>query len=408
MEKYNKFFGKDNFLIYIFFLIIISGFLGWIKFSTRVDIEKNVAQKVLKFSSIREDPRYQEIIRIQDLFVKTAKMVKPLSLSIYSLLPAKISEEQFLINKEYSLLSDIFSWWSKFSSFQYELKYNGSGTLINSEGYILTNYHVIKDSKQIIVKFLDGRDFRARLIGRDLKTDLAVLKVYSFQSFKVPKFGDSDKLGIGEWVMAVGNPFRLVGTVTVGVVSGKNNINLGAEEITKSILTDLAINPGNSGGPLANLKGEIIAINSIRETEWGTLGFSKPIKNALKIGKEIIENGKIERNWLGVGVQPLTPVLSKTFNVPLEKTGVIINYLEDNSPAKKGGLVLGDIIINVNGKNVLGLDSLSIIISRLKKKNCLINIFRNGRFIELKILLESKESKLAPNPVDYKITQDLL
>ena len=229
----------------------------------------------------------------------------------------------------------------------------------------------------------------------DLDTDLAVVKVYSFEGFSQPKFGDSDSLEIGEWVMAVGNPFGLSGSVTVGVVSGKNNIQLGFEEITKSIMTDLAINPGNSGGPLANLNGEIIAINSVTEAEGMVIGFSKPIKDILLIGNEIIENGKIERGWLGIEGQPLTAVLAESFELPPGKTGVIVSYLHKNSPAEKGGVLQGDIIIEFNGQNIRGIDSLTILVGRAKEGKSNVLIFRNGEFKKLNIILEKQDSKLA-------------
>ncbi len=408
MAKSKKYYAKENALIYFCLLVAITGSFGWVKFNARVEPAKIEAKRLSKFAPMREDPRYQEIIEVQDSFVKTAKLIKPMTVSINNLAPIEKNDGHSLMNKDNSILGKIRSWWVRLSNLKYELEYGGSGILMNSDGYILTNYHVVEESKQIIVKFSDGRDFRARVIGSDSKTDLAVIKVFSFESFDKPKFGDSDTLEIGEWVMAVGNPFGLPGTVTVGVVSGKNDIRLDAEKLTKSILTDLAINPGNSGGPLANLRGEIVAINSVREIDSGIIGFSKPIQNALRIGEEIIDNGKVERSWLGVGVQPLTPVLAKSFNFPVGKTGVIVNYLEENSPAKKGGLLQGDIIVQFNGKNILQIDSLSVLIGRVKKGKSSIKIFRDGEFKDLEIFLENQDSRLALNIEDSEKIQNLL
>jgi serine protease Do len=408
MAKSKKYYAKENALIYFSLLVAITGSLGWIKFNTRIEPAKIEAKRLSKFAPMREDPRYREIIKVQDSFVKTAKLIKPMAVGINTLVPVGKNDEQSLMKNESSILGKIRSWWSRLSNLQYELEYGGSGILMNSDGYILTNYHVVKESKQIIVKFSDGRDYRARVIGNDPKSDLSVIKVYSFESFKKPKFGDPASLEIGEWVMAVGNPFGLSGTVTVGVVSGKNDIRLGSEKLTKSILTDLAINPGNSGGPLANLNGEIIAINSVREVGVGIIGFSKPIKDALQIGQEIIENGKVERGWLGVGVQPLTSVLAESFNFPSGKTGVVVNYLEENSPAKKGGMLQGDIIVQFNGQNIRGIDSLSIWVSRAKNGKSSIKVFRNEGYKKLEILIESEDSRLSLNLEESEGTKNLL
>jgi len=408
MASSKKYYAKENALIYFSLLVAITGSLGWIKFNTRIEPAKIEAKRLSKFAPMREDPRYRDIIKVQDSFVKTAKLIKPMAVGINTLVPVGKSDEQPLMDNDKSILGKIRAWWFRLSNLQYELEYGGSGILMDSDGYILTNYHVVKDTKQIIVKFSDGRDFRARVIGNDPKSDLSVLKVYSFESFKKPKFGDPSTLEIGEWVMAVGNPFGLSGTVTVGVISGKNDIRLGAEKLTKSILTDLAINPGNSGGPLANLSGEIIAINSVREVGAGIIGFSKPIKDALQIGQEIIENGKVERGWLGVGVQPLTSVLAESFNFPSGKTGVVVNYLKENSPAKKGGMLQGDIIVQFNGQNIRGIDSLSIWVSRAKKRKSSIMVFRNEEYKKLEILIENEDSRLALNLEEPEGTKNLL
>ncbi len=408
MAKTKKYYAKQNALIYFCLLVAITGLFGWFKFNARIEPAKIEAKRLSKFAPMREDPRYTDIIKLQDSFVKTAKLVKTVAVSINKLVPVEKNEDLSLSNKDTSILGKIRSWWIRLSNLQYELEYGGSGILMNSDGYILTNYHIVKESKQIVVKFSDGRDFRARVIGRDLKTDLAVIKVYSFESFDEPKFGNSNSLEIGEWVVAVGNPFGLAGTVTVGVVSGKNDIKLGSEKLTKTILTDLAINPGNSGGPLANLRGEIVAINSVSETDSAIIGFSKPIQDALRIGKEIIENGKVERNWLGASIQPLTSVLAKSFNFPEGKTGVIVNSLEKNSPAKKGGLLQGDIIVQFDGHDIQGIDALSIWVSRAKKGKSLVKIFRNGEFKDLEIFLENQDSRLAMDTEGSEKTRNLL
>lgn len=404
-KNYN---AKENALIYFCLLVAITGSLGWIKSNTRIEPVKIEAKRLSKYAPMREDPRYREIIKVQDSFVKTAKLIKPMAVGINTLVPVGKNDEQSLMNNENSILGKIRSWWFRLNNLQYELEYGGTGILMNSDGYILTNYHVIKDTKQIIVKLSDERDFRARVIGNDPKSDLSVIKIYSFESFIKPKFGNSESLEIGEWVMAVGNPFGLSGTVTIGVVSGKNDIKLGPEKFTKSILTDLAINPGNSGGPLANLNGEIIAINSVREVGDAIIGFSKPIKEALQIGREIIENGKVERGWLGVGVQPLTSVLAESFNFPSGKTGVVVNYLEENSPAKKGGMLQGDIIVQFNGQNIRGIDSLSVWVSRAKQGKSSVMVFRNEEYKNLVIVLESDDSRLALNLEEFEEIKNLL
>ena len=236
---------------------------------------------------------------------------------------------------------------------KYQERGLGSGVIVNSRGIILTNNHVVKDADKIKVSLYNGKNFTATLKGKDPKTDLAVLKING-KNLPYVKLGNSDKIRVGEWVLAIGNPFGLKSTVTAGIISAKGRSNMGISTYENFIQTDAAINPGNSGGPLVNLEGKVIGINTAIFTRSGGfmgIGFAIPINMAKFVMKEILEKGKVIRGWLGIVIQPLTEPLAESFGIKGKK-GVLVGDVMKNSPAEKAGLKRGDIIVKFAGKDV--------------------------------------------------------
>ncbi|MGH7332679.1 MAG: Do family serine endopeptidase [Candidatus Rokuibacteriota bacterium] len=227
----------------------------------------------------------------------------------------------------------------------------GSGVIVDPSGIALTNAHVVDNARDIEVVTLDGNKHKAKIVGLDKKTDLAVLKLDDGKgAFSYARLGDSDKVQVGDWVIAVGSPFNLHSTVTAGIISAK------ARQLTQSafddyIQTDAAINPGNSGGPLVNMQGEVIGINTAIVAGGNGLGFAIPSNLARRIYTEINAKGKVTRGWLGVSIQPLTPELAKSFGTKDTK-GVLISDVIADSPAAKAGIQPGDILLEFEGKKM--------------------------------------------------------
>jgi len=227
----------------------------------------------------------------------------------------------------------------------------GSGVIVDASGIALTNAHVVEKATEIEVITLDGSKHKAKVVGADKKTDLAVLKLDDGKAqFKFARLGDSDRMQVGDWVIAVGSPFGLQATVTAGIVSAKAR-NIGQGPFDDFIQTDAAINPGNSGGPLVNMAGEVIGINTAIVAGGSGIGFAIPSNMAKKIYTEINSKGRVTRGWLGVSIQPLTAELAKSFNAKDTK-GVLISDVIGESPAARAGLKPGDILLEFDGKKV--------------------------------------------------------
>lgn len=229
----------------------------------------------------------------------------------------------------------------------------GSGVIVSPDGFILTNNHVIKNADKIKVILSDKREFDGKVIGTDPKTDLAVIKIEA-TGLPTIAWGDSDKLRIGEIVIAIGNPYRLNQTVTMGIVSAVGRANVGIADYEDFIQTDAAINPGNSGGALVNARGELVGINTaIFSTTGGYqgIGFAIPSNMAKAVMKSLIEKGKVIRGWLGVSIQPITPELAQQFQLK-EEHGSLVADVVEGSPAEKAGIMRGDVIIEYDGKKV--------------------------------------------------------
>jgi serine protease Do len=262
----------------------------------------------------------------------------------------------------------------------------GSGFIISEDGYILTNNHVVADVDKITVVLKDGRTFaNAKLIGTDPESEVALIKIEG-HNFPVLPMGDSSKADIGDWVIAIGNPFGLNETVTVGVISavGRSNVRIAAYE--DFIQTDAAINPGNSGGPLINLDGQVIGINTAILSESGGymgIGFAIPINMARTIEEQLRQGGKVSRGYLGLYAQDVTPERAELLGLK-EPAGVVVAQIEQDSPAEKAGLEVQDVILEVNGKKVTSYDVFRNEVAMLKP----------GSRIELRVLREDKPLEL--------------
>jgi serine protease Do len=240
----------------------------------------------------------------------------------------------------------------------------GSGFIIGSDGTIITNLHVVDGAKKIIVKLGDKREFDARLIGRDAPTDIAILRISAKESLPTIRLGDSDRLQVGEWVMAVGNPFGLDSSVSSGIVSGKGR-HIG-DAYDRLIQTDAPVNPGSSGGPLINLSGQVVGINKAIVSETGGsvgISFATPINLVKEILPELQSKGKVTRGWAGLAIQELNSALAETLG--LEKpNGALVAGIVKGGPADKGGIRLGDVITEYDGKPVTDALDLPIWIAR--------------------------------------------
>jgi serine protease Do len=236
----------------------------------------------------------------------------------------------------------------------------GSGFIINRDGFILTNNHVVEGADTITVRLSDEREFKAKLVGTDPQTDVAMIKIQDSGNLPTLTLGDSDALEVGEWVIAIGNPFGLNQTVTVGVVSAKGRNRVGINQYESFIQTDAAINPGNSGGPLLNTHGEVIGINSALFSRTGGymgIGFAIPINMVKAIEDQLQKHGKVTRGWLGVAIQDVNEDLAKSFDLKQAK-GILVSEVQPDSPASKADLKQGDVILRLNGVDLKDVSDL--------------------------------------------------
>ncbi len=256
----------------------------------------------------------------------------------------------------------------------------GSGFIINKEGYIITNHHVIEDASEIVVTLSNSetRQYEAEVIGSDAKTDIALIKIESDEDLPVVALGDSDSLRVGEWVIAIGNPFGLGGTVTAGIVSQKGRV-IGAGPYDDFIQTDASINPGNSGGPLFNLKGEVVGINTAIIAGGSGIGFAVPVDMAKQILPDLKKFGKAKWGWIGVAIQELNPELAESFGLKDEK-GVLIASVIPGDPADKAGMEPGDILLEFDGHEVNETRDLQRVVGRTTPGNkSRLLIVRDGK-----------------------------
>ncbi len=315
---------------------------------------------------------------LQKVFESVAEKVKPAVVNISTVSEIKINHPP--IPPEFRDFFHQFGFPFPEIPEQFQMRALGSGFIVKEKdgwAYILTNNHVISHAKVIKVKLSDGSVYRAKVVGRDPKTDVALIKI-KVGSKKVPtvQLGNSDDIKVGEFVIAVGNPYGLNWTVTHGIISAKGRHGLGLNPIEDFIQTDAAINPGNSGGPLCDIHGRVIGINTAIVRNAQGLGFAVPINIAKKVMNDLLKYGKVIRGWLGVYIEDVSPELAQKFGV---KHGVLVTKVMPGSPAEKGGLKSGDIIVKFNGEPVKNVTDLQLkVINTPPGKKVKITVIRNG------------------------------
>ena len=282
---------------------------------------------------------------------------------------------------------------------EFETQSTGSGFIISPDGYIVTNAHVVDDASEVTVRLSDKREFIAKVIGSDARTDVSLLKVDATDLPRVA-IGDPDKLRVGEWVVAIGKPFGLENTMTAGIVSAKGR-DLPQENLVPFIQTDVAINPGNSGGPLFNMKGEVVGINSLIYSRTGGymgLAFAVPIDIAMNAVTQLRDKGRVTRGRIGVQIQEMTKETADAFGLK-QANGALVNSVEKDGPAAKAGVQSGDIILKVEGRDVHSSNDLPRIITAIRPgTKVTLNIWRKGTAKDIPVVIaEMKEDAAAAN-----------
>lgn len=268
----------------------------------------------------------------------------------------------------------------------------GSGFIISSDGYIMTNNHVISGADEIYVKMSDGQEYLAKLVGTSPEVDIAILKVSTSKTFKPLKFANSDNIKIGHWAIAFGNPLGLNSSMTVGVIGASGRSSLGIEQVENFIQTDAAINQGNSGGPLLNINGDVIGVNTaIYSTNGGSVGlsFAIPSNLASNVRDSIIKSGKYERPYVGISVLDLTQEIKKQRNIPYS-TGIIVQQVYPGSPASKYGLKAGDVILEIDGKTVTSAGAfIGEVAAKKTEETINLKVFSGGKEKNIAMKLEA-------------------
>lgn len=292
----------------------------------------------------------------------------------------------------------------------------GTGVIVSRDGYIVTNNHVVRDASSITVTLSDNRSFDAKIVGTDEKTDLAVLKINASDLYPAD-LGDSDSLSVGEWVLAVGNPFGLTHTVTAGIISATGRANVGIADYEDFIQTDAAINPGNSGGPLVSLDGKVIGINTAIATRTGTyegIGFAIPSNMVRQVVDAIVKEGKVVRGWLGVAIQNLTDDLAASFRFE-GREGVLVGDVTPGGPAERAGVRPEDIIVRYNGRKVSDVNQLRNLVAATRPgEKVELEVFRDGRGQTLRVEVgelasgQAMAANVGAEPSDLGLTVETL
>jgi serine protease Do len=335
-----------------------------------------------------------------DSFADLAEKVSPAVVNI------KVERKQTLKGGPEELFEEFFGQQRKpgekpHQPHQFRVPSTGSGFVVSPDGLIVTNNHVVESADKVVAVFEDGTEREAKVVGRDPKTDLALIKVSADKPLATVPLGDSEHLRVGSWVMAIGNPFGLDHTVTVGILSAKGRSNFGGEQIAGPyddfLQTDASINPGNSGGPLCDMKGRVIGINTAIAANGQGIGFAIPINMAKSLLPQLLEHGSVTRGWLGVQIQRVTPALAKTFKLG-DQHGALVGQVFDDSPAAKAKLERGDVITKFDGRDIKDYDDLPRIVASTPPGSAVdVMILRDGKEKKLKATLEKmKEEDIQP------------
>jgi len=337
---------------------------------------------------VKEVPK--DILGTQQAFINLVKTVTPSVVNISTIGKKKLVRPFF---ESSPLFEDFFGERGGRPQYRRE-KSLGSGFIINKEGYIVTNDHVVRDAETIQVKLSDDNVYSGKVIGSDPKTDIAVIKINAKGPLPAAVFGDSAKLQVGQWAVAIGNPFGLDRTVTVGVVSATGRSNMGIEAYEDFIQTDASINPGNSGGPLLNIYGEVIGINTAIVAAGQGIGFAIPVNMAKQVVSQLIAKGNVSRGWMGVSIQTMTDEMARSFG--LAKTyGALVNDVVPASPAAKAGILQGDVITGFAGSAIKDVRQLQRLVAETPAgKRIEVELYRDGK--KLKLFVTTSPAESAP------------
>jgi serine protease Do len=344
---------------------------------------------------------------VPENFTDLSKMASPAVVNIRTVKTIKGGGRVYrhFFNSPFGKQDPFNDFFDKFfgNEFQRDFKQRslGSGFIIDKEGYIVTNNHVIEDADKIKVKLKNGKEFDAEIVGRDPNTDIALIKIKSKNNLPVVKLGDSDALEVGQWVVAIGSPFGLEHTVTAGIVSAKGRI-IGSGPYDDFLQTDASINPGNSGGPLINMEGEVIGINTAIIASGQGIGFAIPINHAKRIVDQLKSSGEVTRGWLGVGIQDLSEELAEYYGIKGGK-GVVITEVFPGDPADEAGIKPKDIVLSVNGKKVENTRELSKLVADTSVGDTVkIKALRNGIEKTFRVKIAKREDERVASQTQSK------
>ena len=393
--------------IIIFILCIVVLLLFWnIKDKKIVLVGGELASNIQPLTNSEIS---NNVLDLQESFVKVSERMKPAVVNISTIHMVEVPQNEFYFGDPFENFFDEYFGQPKSNkrgsqNKKYKSESGGSGVIIDSDGYILTNEHVVHDADEIKVRVLiDGEDkiFNGKVIGKDSRTDLAIIKISAGRKLPAAPLGDSSKVRVGEWVIAIGSPFGLEQTVTSGIISAvRQSVMIENRNYKDFIQTDAAINRGNSGGPLCNIRGEVIGINTAIYAPTGVfsgIGFAIPIDRAKEILDDLIHKGKVIRGWLGVEIKQIDGAIMKQFSLP-DKDGALVNSVMKGSPSEKAGLKRGDIIREFDGKKITNIQELqSAVAATTPKKKILLKIIRDSKeqLVDLIIAEMPEESELS-------------
>lgn len=335
---------------------------------------------------VKEVPK--DILATQQGFINLVKTVTPSVVNISTIGKKKLVRPFFEASP---FFEDFFG--DQGTRPQYRREHSlGSGFIINKDGFIVTNDHVVRDAETIQVKLSNENVYTGKVIGSDPKTDIAVIKINAKEPLPAAVFGDSNKLQVGQWAIAIGNPFGLDRTVTVGVVSATGRSNMGIEAYEDFIQTDASINPGNSGGPLLNIYGEVIGINTAIVAAGQGIGFAIPVNMAKQVVSQLISKGNVSRGWLGVSIQTVSDEMARSFGLA-KAYGALVNDVVAGGPAAKAGIQQGDVITGFAGSTIKDVRQLQRLVAETPVgKKVEVELYRDGKQLKVYVTTTSAES----------------